>query len=80
MIMTLVALLLLQTEPLDFFESRIGPVLAEHGSRCHRADARKLKAGLRLDHAQGYRVGVDSGPAGIPERPDESLPSAELRC
>ena len=33
----------------EFFETRVRPVLAEHCYKCHSADAKALKGGLRLD-------------------------------
>ncbi len=56
---------------LEFFEKKIRPVLIERCHECHAAD-RKVKAGLRLDHAEGWLRGGDSGPAVIPGKPDES--------
>ena len=41
---------------LDFFETKIRPVLSKHCYNCHSetADAKhKLKGGLRLDHRDG---------------------------
>ena len=55
----------------DFFEKKIRPVLIERCHECHAAD-KKVKAGLRLDHAEGWLRGGDSGPAVIPGKPDES--------
>jgi mono/diheme cytochrome c family protein len=45
---------------LEFFESRIRPLLVEHCYKCHSADAEKLKGGLRLDTREGVRKGGDS--------------------
>ncbi|MEZ6044390.1 MAG: hypothetical protein R3C11_02170 [Planctomycetaceae bacterium] len=36
-------------EQLQFFESRIRPVLATHCYECHAADAKKVMGGLLLD-------------------------------
>jgi hypothetical protein len=57
----------------DFFESRIRPVLIERCYRCHSASAAKLKGGLRLDSREGVRRGGDTGPAIVPGQPEESL-------
>jgi mono/diheme cytochrome c family protein len=57
----------------DFFEARIRPVLVEHCYRCHSAEAKKLRGGLRLDSRAGMLSGGDSGPAIAPGRPGESL-------
>lgn len=57
---------------LQFFETRIRPVLVKHCYRCHSAEAGKSKGGLLLDSRSGWQVGGDSGPAIIPHKPDES--------
>jgi hypothetical protein len=56
----------------EFFEKQVRPLLVEHCHACHSA-ARKVRGGLRLDGANGWRTGGDSGPAIIPGKPDESL-------
>lgn len=66
-------------EQLDFFESRIRPVLAEHCLECHSADSRPLQGGLRLDSRAGVVQGGDSGPAAVPGQPDSSLLLKALR-
>ena len=61
---------------LDFFEAKIRPMLVTHCYECHSAESagkKKLKGGLLLDSRQGWQKGGDSGPAIVPERPDESL-------
>jgi hypothetical protein len=66
----------------EFFESKVRPVLVEHCYGCHSADAekaKKLKAGLRLDTAAAMRQGGDSGPAMVPGKPGESLIVKALR-
>jgi hypothetical protein len=57
----------------DFFESRIRPVLIEKCYGCHSAAAAKLKGGLLLDSRDGARRGGDTGPAVVPGQPEESL-------
>jgi hypothetical protein len=67
---------------LDFFESRIRPVLVEHCYRCHDAKAvakGQLKGGLRIDSRQGLIAGGDSGAAVVPNQPDESMLLAAIR-
>src|SRR5262245_9640174 len=57
----------------DFFEKKIRPVLVEHCYKCHSAQAKKLRGGLRLDLKAGWQKGGDSGkPAIVPGKPDES--------
>ncbi|MAI31348.1 MAG: hypothetical protein CMM07_06725 [Rhodopirellula sp.] len=58
---------------LEFFESKIRPVLVEHCYPCHSIQAGKSKGGLLLDSRHGWQVGGDSGPAIIPFKPEESL-------
>ena len=50
---------------LEIFEKKIRPLLVERCHECHSA-GQKIKAGLRLDHAAGWRLGGDSGPAVLP--------------
>ncbi|MEW6306370.1 MAG: PSD1 and planctomycete cytochrome C domain-containing protein [Verrucomicrobiota bacterium] len=53
--------------PLDFFERRIRPVLAERCYSCHSAQSEKLKGGLLLDTRAGLLKGGESGqPAIVP--------------
>lgn len=54
-----------------FFETKIRPLLAAHCYECHRVD--KMQANLRLDLAEGWLKGGDSGPAVLPGNADESL-------
>src|SRR5437764_1605188 len=57
----------------DFFEKKVRPVLVEHCYKCHSAQAKKLKGGLRLDLKAGWQKGGDSGkPAIVPGKPEES--------
>ena len=39
-------------EKLEYFESKIRPVLAEKCYECHSAQSGKTKGGLRLDHIE----------------------------
>src|SRR4051812_19806594 len=56
----------------QFFESRVRPVLSEHCYRCHSAGAEKLKGGLRLDSRDGLLKGGENGPAIVPGHPERS--------
>jgi hypothetical protein len=56
-----------------FFAEHVLPVLERHCFRCHSAQARRPRAGLRLDSPQGWLSGGDSGPAVVPGKPDQSL-------
>jgi hypothetical protein len=57
----------------EFFESKIRPLLADRCFSCHSAGAKKLQAGLYLDREMGLIKGGDSGPTVVPGKPDESL-------
>jgi hypothetical protein len=57
---------------IEFFETRIRPVLAQDCYECHRT-GKKVRGGLALDHRQALLAGGDSGPALVPGNPDASL-------
>lgn len=59
-------------DPLEFFESRIRPILAQDCYECH-STAGKQKGGLNLDHRKAWQAGGDSGPVIIPGKPEESV-------
>ncbi len=60
-------------EDLDFFESKIRPVLVKHCYECHSKEYGQAKGGLVLDSRNGIRKGGDSGAAVVPSEPSESL-------
>jgi cytochrome c553 len=62
-----------QTKDIEFFETKIRPLLAERCYSCHSAKAEKLQAGLYLDRRDKMLEGGDSGPTVVPGRPAESL-------
>src|SRR5438128_1606410 len=66
-------------EGIEFFEIHIRPVLIAKCYECHSAKAKSLKGGLRLDTAERMRAGGESGPAIVPNKPDESLLVSALR-
>ena len=57
-------------EQLEFFESRVRPVLSTHCFECH---GHKTKGGLKLDSREAILTGGDSGAAVVPGKPKESL-------
>ncbi len=59
-------------EVVEYFESRIRPVLAQDCYECHQTGG-KSKGGLVLDHRAGLLEGGRSGPALIPGNVEESL-------
>ena len=50
---------------MDFFESRIRPILVDRCYKCHSAESDGLKGGLRLDSKDGMLLGGDSGKPAI---------------
>ncbi|MEX0819397.1 MAG: DUF1553 domain-containing protein [Pirellulaceae bacterium] len=58
---------------LEFFETRIRPVLVEHCYECHSVGAKEVKGSLVVDSAAGLLKGGDSGTSLVPGEPDESL-------
>ena len=69
-----VALLLLAGQSdVEFFETKIRPVLVARCVACHSADPKKRKGGLALDSREGLLKGGDSGPAVVPGDVEKSL-------
>ncbi|MCC6508524.1 MAG: DUF1549 domain-containing protein, partial [Pirellulaceae bacterium] len=67
---------------MDFFESKIRPVLVKECYSCHSAQAAasgKLRGQLLLDSRDGLRKGGESGPAVVAGKPDDSLLIGALR-
>lgn len=64
---------------LEFFETRIRPVLVEHCYECHSVGAKEVKGSLVVDTAAGLLKGGDSGASLVPGKPDESLLLEALR-
>ena len=58
---------------IDFFESKIRPVLVEHCYECHSGESKQLRGGLRVDTRDLIRTGGDSGPAVVPKDASASL-------
>jgi len=57
---------------LQFFETKVRPVLSEHCYKCHSHSADRVKGGLMVDSRAGMLLGGNSGPAVVPGNPDES--------
>jgi len=57
----------------EFFETKIRPLLVDNCLRCHSAGKRKTSGGLAMDSRDGMRRGGDSGAVVEPGRPDDSL-------
>ena len=60
-------------ERVDFFETRIRPVLVRHCYECHSAAAAEVKGQLLVDFRDGLLKGGESGKVIVPGKPDESL-------
>ncbi|NBP16296.1 DUF1549 domain-containing protein [bacterium] len=58
---------------IDFFESKIRPVLASQCYSCHSSKNKDIKGGLVVDSKDGLLKGGDSGAAIIPGQPENSL-------
>ncbi|MBM3983917.1 MAG: DUF1549 domain-containing protein, partial [Planctomycetes bacterium] len=66
----------------EFFETKIRPVLTERCYSCHSAEAqaqKKLKGGLLLDTRDGLLRGGDSGPTVVPGKSTEGTLLKALR-
>ena len=68
----------LSPDGLEFFESKIRPVLAQDCYECHRSSGKK-KGGLALDYRRALLVGGDSGKVIVPGSPAESLLMKAIR-
>lgn len=67
----------LTADQVEFFESKVRPVLVEHCYECHSQS--QSNGGLRLDHRDGLRSGGDSGPAIDLDQPQTSLMLQAIR-
>ena len=71
---------LAQSNPkVEFFESKIRPVLVQHCYECHAAESKTLRGGLLVDSRQGLLLGGESGAAVVPGKPEESRLISALR-
>jgi mono/diheme cytochrome c family protein len=74
---SIVALLLgataLRAQGVDFFESKIRPILVENCYECHSEAKGKHRGGLQLDSKEGLLKGGDTGPAIVANDPGKSL-------
>ena len=57
---------------LQFFESRVRPVLAKNCYKCHSQQSEKVKGGLLLDTKDGVLKGGENGPVVVPGDPEKS--------
>ena len=63
----------LSKQDLQFFESRIRPILVDRCYSCHSLDANLAEGGLRLDSGAAMLRGGSGGPSLIPGDPKTSL-------
>ena len=63
----------LSTEAVQFFETKIRPILADQCYRCHSADGQGVRGGLAVDNRDALLAGGESGPAIVPGNLDESV-------
>ncbi|TWU05779.1 Planctomycete cytochrome C [Stieleria varia] len=57
----------------EFFESKVRPLLVRHCYECHSEEHQEQQGGLLLDRASGWLGGGDTGKAVIPGEADASL-------
>lgn len=60
-----------ERQAVDFFETKIRPLLVAHCYECHGPE--EAEGNLRLDHRAGWEKGGDRGPAIVPGDPSSSL-------
>lgn len=60
-------------EKLDFFESKVRPVLIQHCYECHSKESGEASGKLRLDSRNAWMSGGTRGQAIMPGKPDQSL-------
>jgi len=60
-------------EQLEFFESKVRPILVERCYECHSAKLEEPKGGLKVDSLPALLAGGETGPAVVPGNLKESL-------
>ncbi|MFM1831733.1 MAG: hypothetical protein RLZZ461_49 [Planctomycetota bacterium] len=58
---------------LDFFESKVRPLLIGACSACHSDNGSRIRAGFKIDTRDAMLIGGDTGPGIVPGHPDASL-------
>jgi len=58
---------------LQFFETKVRPILVNNCYKCHSREADKIKGGLMLDTREAWLHGGNTGPAIVPGNPEKSL-------
>ena len=62
----------LTPEAVQFFETKIRPVLVDQCYRCHSTDGQSVRGGLSVDHRDALLAGGESGPAIVPGNLEDS--------
>ncbi|MEL7500154.1 MAG: PSD1 and planctomycete cytochrome C domain-containing protein [Planctomycetota bacterium] len=60
-------------QQLEFFETKVRPILADHCYECHGPEASPVEGGLSLASRPSILEGGDTGPAIVPKQADKSL-------
>jgi len=63
----------LSANDIQFFETKVRPILVEKCYKCHSKEADKVRGGLMLDTREGLLHGGNTGPALVPGKPGDSL-------
>ncbi len=63
----------LTKQEIDFFETKIRPILADNCYECHSMQEHKSKGGLVLDSKDGWMKGGKHGPEIVPGDPSKSF-------
>src|SRR5262245_14891847 len=69
----------LPSQDVEFFDKKIRPVLVDQCYLCHSSASPQVQGGLLLDSRDGLLKGGKSGPALVPEEPEQSLLIKALR-
>lgn len=69
----------LPAEQVEFFNSKVLPILRQQCYECHSHEAGKIKGGLVVDSRDGLRKGGDSGEAVVPGNVEKSLLITSIR-
>src|SRR6187431_378221 len=59
-------------DQLDFFESKVRPILSGHCYQCHSIEEKKSKGDLTLDTRPGWEKGGANGKVIVPGKPEDS--------
>jgi mono/diheme cytochrome c family protein len=60
-------------DQLEFFETKVRPLLHQHCAECHGEEAKRIEGGFRLVSRESLLAGGDTGPAIDVGKPESSL-------